>query len=147
MDMQNAAPAGPAVFMFTEAVLRPLRWADDSWARASRLKIHEICLYMDQDGYADVLPDMVSGFVLFPKAFQCIDEVRLALCMSDCLRNPLSQQGHGNDSGPAYLYTLNSQATCKDCCELLCTQQSVDLPAVSLVAWMHDAQTCQWPRI
>jgi len=32
-------------------------------------------LYADQDGYADVLADMASGYMLFPKAWYCLDEV------------------------------------------------------------------------
>ena len=30
---------------------------------------------MDQDSYADVLPDMASGYMVFPKAWWCMDEV------------------------------------------------------------------------
>ena len=73
--MQNAAVAGPTAFMFTEIVLRPLRWADDEWATADALGIHKTCLYMDQDAYADVLPDVATGYMLFPKAWWCKDEV------------------------------------------------------------------------
>lgn len=64
--------------MFTEIVMRPYRWSDDAWATADRLKLHRTCLYMDQDAYADVLPDMVSGYLLFPKAWWCLDPVCLA---------------------------------------------------------------------
>jgi len=73
--VQNAAPDGPAVFMFAEIVSRPLRWADDEWETASKHKLNKQCLYMDQDAYADVLPDMASGYMLFPKALWCVDEV------------------------------------------------------------------------
>ena len=34
--VQNAAPDGPAAFMFTEIVSRPYRWADDQWKTAGR---------------------------------------------------------------------------------------------------------------
>ncbi|DBB03375.1 TPA: hypothetical protein ACH3X3_010747 [Trebouxia sp. C0006] len=36
--VQNAAPDGPAAFMFAEIVSRPYRWADDHWY--SRQEIH-----------------------------------------------------------------------------------------------------------
>jgi hypothetical protein len=42
---------------------------------AGKKSIHQICLYADQDGYADVLADMASGYMLFPKAWYCLDEV------------------------------------------------------------------------
>ena len=61
--------------MFTEIVSRPLRWADDGWATADKFTLHKTCLYADQDAYADVLPDMASGYMLFPKAWWCASEV------------------------------------------------------------------------
>ena len=73
--VQNAAPDGPAVFMFAEIISRPLRWADDEWETASKHKLRKQCLYADQDAYADVLPDVASGYMLFPKALWCVDEV------------------------------------------------------------------------
>ncbi|KAL0053604.1 hypothetical protein WJX82_008204 [Trebouxia sp. C0006] len=73
--VQNAAPDGPAAFMFAEIVSRPLRWADDSWAHADRLSLHKTCMYADQDAYYDVLADVVSGYMLFPKSWYCLDEV------------------------------------------------------------------------
>lgn len=73
--VQNAAPNGPAAFMFAEIVSRPLRWADDDWKTAGKLGLRRQCLYMDQDAYADVLPDMASGYMVFPKAWWCLDEV------------------------------------------------------------------------
>ncbi|KAA6428239.1 MAG: hypothetical protein FRX49_01835 [Trebouxia sp. A1-2] len=76
--VQNAAPDGPAVFMFAEIVSRPLRWADDEWETASKHSLNKQCLYMDQDAYADVLPDMASGYMLFPKALWCVDEASRA---------------------------------------------------------------------
>lgn len=75
MELQNAAPDGPAAFMFTEIVSRPLRWADDDWAHANELTLHKTCMYADQDAYADVLADMVSGYMLFPKSWYCLDQV------------------------------------------------------------------------
>lgn len=42
---------------------------------AGKKSIHQTCLYADQDGYADVLADMASGYMLFPKAWYCLDEV------------------------------------------------------------------------
>ena len=76
--VQNAAPDGPAAFMFAETVTRPYRWADDDWKTASNLTLRPKCLYSDQDAYNDVLPDMVSGYMLFPKAWWCLDEVSAA---------------------------------------------------------------------
>lgn len=73
--VQNAAPNGPAAFMFAETVSRPYRWADDDWETASKLTIHPKCLYSAQDAYNDVLANMVSGYMLFPKAWYCLDEV------------------------------------------------------------------------
>ncbi len=73
--MQNAAPDGPAAFMFAEIVSRPLRWSDDDWKTANSFNLGRQCLYMDQDAYADVLPDMASGYMVFPKAWWCMDEV------------------------------------------------------------------------
>ncbi|DBA88882.1 TPA: hypothetical protein ACH3X2_000126 [Trebouxia sp. C0005] len=73
--VQNAAPDGPAAFMFAEIVSRPLRWADDGWAHANRLSLHQTCMYADQDAYYDVLAAMVSGYMLFPKSWYCLDEV------------------------------------------------------------------------
>lgn len=34
--VQNAAPDGPAAFMFAEIVSRPYRWADDHWYTAGK---------------------------------------------------------------------------------------------------------------
>ena len=87
MSMQNAAPDGPAAFMFAEIVSRPLRWADDSWAHADRLSLHKTCMYADQDAYYDVLADVVSGYMLFPKSWYCLDEVcpSSLLCRTACL--------------------------------------------------------------
>ena len=34
--VQNAAPDGPAPFMFAEIVSRPYRWADDHWHTAGK---------------------------------------------------------------------------------------------------------------
>ena len=62
-----------------EIVLRPYRWADDGWKHARKRSITEKCLYADQDSYADVLPDMASGYMLFPKAWFCLPEVCLML--------------------------------------------------------------------
>ncbi len=42
---------------------------------AGKKSIHQTCLYADQDGYADVLADMASGYMLFPKAWYCLNEV------------------------------------------------------------------------
>ena len=42
---------------------------------AGKKSIHQTCLYADQDGYADVLADMASGYMLFPKAWYCLDEI------------------------------------------------------------------------
>ncbi len=72
--MQNAASDGPAAFMFAEIVFRPLRWADDNWAHANRLSLRKTCMYADQDAYYDVAA-MVSGYMLFPKSWYCLDEV------------------------------------------------------------------------
>ncbi len=84
--MQNAAPDGPAAFMFAEIVSRPLRWADDGWAHANRLSLHKTCMYADQDAYYDVLAAMVSGYMLFPKSWYCLDEVCPSLlCCTACL--------------------------------------------------------------
>ena len=52
--VQNAAPDGPAAFMFAEIVARPYRWADDDWQTATSLTIWPKCLYSDQDGYTEV---------------------------------------------------------------------------------------------
>ena len=79
--LQNAAPDGPAAFMFTEIVMRPYRWSDDGWRTADKLMLGKQCLYMDQDAYNDVLPDMASGYMLFPKAWGCLDPVCL-LCVT-----------------------------------------------------------------
>ena len=69
--------------MFAEIVARPLRWMDDDWATASKIGLHRTCLYMDQDAYADVLQDMASGYLLFPKAWWCLHEVSpLSLTLS-----------------------------------------------------------------
>lgn len=73
--VQNSAPDGPAAFMFAETVSRPYRWADDNWETAASLSIHPKCLYSDQDAYNDVLADMVSGYMVFPKAWWCLCEV------------------------------------------------------------------------
>ena len=73
--LQNATPAGPASFMFSEIVTRPLRWMDDNWTFAGSFGLHKECLYADQDAYADVLQDMASGYLMFPKAWWCLDEV------------------------------------------------------------------------
>ncbi len=84
--------------MFTEIVSRPLRWADDDWAHADSLTLHKTCLYADQDSYADVLPDMASGYMLFPKGWYCLDEVcALALLLWQCLcRSILHVKVHGS---------------------------------------------------
>lgn len=58
-----------------EVVLRPYRWADDDWEHARQIGLYERCLYADQDSYADVLPDMASGYMLFPAAMGCLPEV------------------------------------------------------------------------
>ena len=47
------------------------------------MTIHTRCLYADQDGYADVLADMASSYMLFPKAWWCLDEVSLS-CQRSC---------------------------------------------------------------
>ena len=39
------------------------------------MNISKRCLYADQDSYADVLADMASGYLLFPKAWYCLPEV------------------------------------------------------------------------
>ena len=39
------------------------------------MNISKTCLYADQDSYADVLADMASGYLLFPKAWYCLPEV------------------------------------------------------------------------
>ena len=64
--------------VFAEVVMRPFRWADDDWVHASNRSIRKLCLYADQDSYADVLPDMASGYMLFPKAWFCLPEVCLS---------------------------------------------------------------------
>ncbi len=63
--------------MYAEVVSRPFRWADDGWVHAANRSIHKQCLYMDQDSWADVLPDMASGYMLFSKAWFCLPEVCL----------------------------------------------------------------------
>lgn len=62
-------------WVYAEIVSRPYRWADDGWKHANNRSISERCLYADQDSYADVLPDMASGYMLFPKAWFCLPEV------------------------------------------------------------------------
>ena len=39
---------------------------------------------MDQDSYADVLPDMASGYMLFPVTLNCLPEVSLSLLHVIC---------------------------------------------------------------
>ena len=75
-------------WVYAEAVSRPYRWADDGWNHANKRNISEFCLYADQDSYGDVLPDMASGYMLFPNALRCLPEVCLSLllsCYSACL--------------------------------------------------------------
>ena len=63
---------------------RPYRWADDGWKHASKRKISERCLYVEQDSLADVLAGMGSGYMLFPLGMNCLPEVCLciaALCL------------------------------------------------------------------
>ena len=70
-------------WVYAEIVLRPYRWADDGWQHASRRNISEGCLYMDQASYADVLPDMASGYMLFHNTLNCLPEVLLSrLCVN-----------------------------------------------------------------
>ena len=66
-------------WVYAEVVLRPYRWADDGWEHASKRNISEGCLYMDQASYADVLPDMASGYMLFHNTLDCLPEVCLSL--------------------------------------------------------------------
>lgn len=147
MAMQNAASGGPAVFMFTEAVLRPLRWADDSWATASKFKIRDTCLYMDQDGYADVLPDMVSGFMLFPKAWQCIDEVRPFAFLTQMIasKNTLTAVQRYQIRPCIHVHTGSQRVATLLCllC-LLCSYQLMEsfANADKRRGWMYDAQIC-----
>lgn len=73
--VQNAKPDGPAVFVLSEVANRAYRWADDDWHTASSLHLRHLCLYQDQDAYGDILPDMASGYMLFPRSFVCTDKV------------------------------------------------------------------------
>ena len=38
------------------------------------ISLNDACMLIDS--YADVLPDMASGYMLFPKAWFCLPEVR-----------------------------------------------------------------------
>ena len=39
----------------------------------------KMCNYQEQATYADVLPDMASGYMLFHQATNCLPDVRLSV--------------------------------------------------------------------
>ena len=68
-------PASSLLCTYAEVVMRPYRWADDGWKHASNRSIMQRCNYHEQATYADVLPDMKSGYMLFHQATICLPEV------------------------------------------------------------------------
>ncbi len=52
--MQNAAPNGPAVWLFTEATDRVMRHAANDWEWMRSIGLIRICNHMDQASLSDV---------------------------------------------------------------------------------------------
>ena len=71
----SCMPTSSLLCTHAEIVMRPYRWADDGWKHASKRSIMQQCNYQEQATYADVLPDMASGYMLFHQATYCLPEV------------------------------------------------------------------------